>query len=111
MAAKFEEVLRPAVDRMRIDVAAVIEIDRRKRIILGENVTDTVSMAGLHSRQRGGVVRPGAGIVRAGVAMRLRRHERRLLPTVALACVHRHTAHCGRSISGASARGSFARSA
>ncbi len=26
-------------------------------------------------------------------------------------CVHLHTAHCGRSISGASARGSFARSA
>ena len=69
---------------MCIDVAAVIQIDCRKRIFLGEDVTDPVSMTGLHRRQRGGVISPGAGILRAGVALRLRRHERRLLPTAVL---------------------------
>ena len=61
--------------------AAMIEIDRRERIVLGQDVADAVSVPGLHSRQRGGVIRPCAGILRAGMAIRLRRHERRLLPT------------------------------
>ena len=48
-------------------------------------------MSGLHGGQRGGVVRPGARILRAGVPMRLRRHERRLLPTaIRLLCPSPH---------------------
>ena len=62
------------------DVAAMIEIDRGERIVLGQHVSDAVGMPGLHRRQRGGVVAPGAGILGAGMALRLRRHERRLLP-------------------------------
>ena len=88
----------------------MIEVDGAERIGLGQYVADTVSMPGLHGGQRCRVIRPRAGIPRAGVALGLQRLKRRLLPFTVDFCVHRHTAHCGRSISGASARGSFVRS-
>ena len=59
----------------------MIEIDGGERIVLGENVADPVGVPGLHGGQRGGVVAPRAGILGAGVPLRLGRHERRLLPS------------------------------
>ena len=80
MTAGVEKILRPHIDRTGVHVAAMIEIDCGERIIFGQNVTDAVGVPGLHRRQRGAVVAPGAGILGAGMPVRLRRHERRFLP-------------------------------
>ena len=45
---------------------------------------NTVGLAGLHRRQRGGVIAPRVGVARAGVAIRRRRHEGRFLPFAVL---------------------------
>ena len=59
----------------------MIEIDRSEGISLGQHIGDTVRVAGPHRGQCGAVICPGAGILRAGMALRLLRHERRLLKT------------------------------
>ena len=78
-------------------------------ILLGQDVADPVGVPGLHGGQRGQrsrstcleslvlACRCGSAAMNGGFCQ------------VPLSrCVQRHTAHCGRSISGASARGSFA---
>src|SRR5262249_54716370 len=49
MLSGAEKVLRPDVDRVRLRVTAVIQIRRRKLVVLGEYVAEPVSMSGLHS--------------------------------------------------------------
>ena len=110
MTSHIEEILRPDVDRVRVRISAVIQVDRSERIRFGQHVRDAVGLPGLHRRQGGGVVAPGAGILGAGMALRIERLIRRLLPAAVGCCVQRHTHHCGRSTSGAKARGSFVRS-
>ena len=111
VAAALEEELRPDVDRASIGVAAMVEIDRGKRIVGGEHVSYAVGMAGLHGGERG---RRNRSTCCGSVELACRSGSRRLnggfchLPSGF--CVQRQTHHCGRSISGASARGSFARS-
>jgi hypothetical protein len=61
-------------------MAAMVYVDCREWIGLGENVGDAVAVAGLHGRQCRSVISPRAGIFDAGMAIRVRRHERRLLP-------------------------------
>src|SRR5262249_9651844 len=51
VAAGFKEVLRPHVDRVSVDVTAIVYVDRSEWIGLGENVGDAVAVAGLHGRQ------------------------------------------------------------
>ncbi len=63
---------------------AMIQIDRGKRIRFGEHVRDAVGVPGLHRRQRRGVVAPGVGILGAGMALRIERLIRRLLPAAVL---------------------------
>ena len=50
MPCRIEEILRPYVDRIGASVAAMIKINGGERVIFGENITDTVAVAGLHSR-------------------------------------------------------------
>ena len=49
----------------------MIQIDGGERIRFGQHIADAVGMSGLHSGQRGGVVAPGVGILRAGMPLRL----------------------------------------
>ena len=48
--AAVQKILRPHIDRMRINVAAVVEIDSSKRIVCSENIGDAVGVTGLHRR-------------------------------------------------------------
>ena len=71
VASHIEEILRPDVDRVRVRMSAVIQIDRGERIRFGEHVRDAVGLPGLHRRQSGRVVAPGVGILGAGMALRI----------------------------------------
>ena len=94
-----------------IGVAAMIEIDRGERIVFGQNVGDAVGLPGLHSGECGCVVASTCWDLRAGMPIRLRRHERRLLPTAVSASASSATPPIAAARSAALARvGSFARS-
>ena len=71
MPANVEKILRPHIDAAGIDVAAMIEIDRRKGIIFCQHISDAITMAGLNRSQCGAVIGPGARILGAGVPLRL----------------------------------------
>src|SRR5262245_21639128 len=73
-------ILRPYVDAVRNEAATVVQIDRPERIIIGQDITDAVSAAGLHRCQRRSIICPRSRIVRAGVPIGLQRHEGRFLP-------------------------------
>src|SRR5262245_35203568 len=45
-------ILCPNVDRVRDGATTVIEIDCPKRIVVGQDIANAVSVAGLHSCQR-----------------------------------------------------------
>ena len=80
VAAGVEEILRPHVNAAGVDVAAMIQIDRGEGISLSQHVGDAVGVAGLHRRQRGGVVAQVPGSLVLACRVRLRRHEWRFLP-------------------------------
>jgi hypothetical protein len=58
----------------------MIEIDRSKSIFLSQYVAKTVGFASMDGAKGSSVVAPRIAILGAGVPLRLRRHERRLLP-------------------------------
>ena len=48
MPAGVEKVLGPDVDRVGVNVAAMIKVNSGERIVFSQNISDTVGVAGLH---------------------------------------------------------------
>ena len=65
-----EHELGPAFDRTGHGIAAMIEIDRGKAVLLRQNIGNAIAVSGLHSGERSGVICPGIGIRYAGVSLR-----------------------------------------
>ena len=78
-----EHELRPPLDRTGHRVAAMVDIDRSQSVLLRQNVGDAITVSGLHSGERGAVIRPGAWDPLRWRVAPARRHEGRLLPTTA----------------------------
>jgi hypothetical protein len=81
VAAGVDPVLSPNIDRVRDGAAAVIEINRSKRIAFCEHIGDAISVPSLHGSECRLIVAPCAGIPGTGMPLRMRSHEWWLLPS------------------------------